>query len=406
MNEVLPYHLFAHQSGRYQTVEALGISEADCKAVEQFFFGQTNSREYLKSLQAEPGIIWRSFDGQVAITRVREGMKDQNGRTTLAFETALIPRQSAILAAKRLDQIALGEWRKTGDGISIGSEAAGDPGILHPSKVSDVTMSFQSEQRVVRSASGYSLRDVAKIVSSCIASPDFSLCFKSLNPSAPVTINLVWQESTEPEMAESRINSSIKRSAPPQPILAQRPVAGVSLIAAAVYIALGVQLLLFFMATRTSTVQTTDTTLSAQKYVGDRLDKMDQEFRAAISELRKSQDAAKSEMMKDFDDLKGLISTTEKEIDTLRTTVSAAATEINGLKASVSSASNGVDSLNKAFVSSSRDLAPLQSDVKRLNDAIVELKTILNEKFNALEKSVKEAPKSSPNVAPVQDNRR
>lgn len=215
MSKPFAYHVFAHDGSRYRTISAVGISELESKSLEQFFFGQTNDEDYLGSLESEPGVIWRNLNGRGALTRVRVGQNDSNGRETLRFETILFPGSQRAKASQKLDVLVLSSWefKEEGAFLSASGESAGE---VHPEKISDVSMAVRAGGRVVRRAADFSLTDVAKIVSSCGDSADFSLCFKSLNNTAPVIINLVSLEVPERNMNSSLIKplQTVPRQAP------------------------------------------------------------------------------------------------------------------------------------------------------------------------------------------------
>lgn len=207
MSKAFAYHIFAHDGGRYRTVSAVGISGAESKALEQFFFGQTNDESYLGSLEGEPGIIWRNLNGRGALTRVKNGQIDSNGRATLRFETILFPSSQRAKASQKLDALVLSSWEFKEEGAYLDSSNNTDSGEVHPDKISDVSMAVRDGERVVRRASDFSLTDIAKITSSCGHAAEFSLCFKSLNNTAPVTVNLVSLEVPERNMNTSQRKS-------------------------------------------------------------------------------------------------------------------------------------------------------------------------------------------------------
>ena len=207
MSKAFAYHIFAHDGSRYRTISAAGISELESKSLEQFFFGQTNDEAYLESLESEPGIIWRNLNGRGALTRVKNGQIDSNGRATLRFETILFPASQRAKASQKLDALVLSSWEFKEEGAFLTSSNDTAAGEVHPEKISDVSMAVRDGGRVVRRATDFSLTDVAKIVSSCGDGADFSLCFKSLNNTAPVTVNLVSLEVPERNMNTSQAKS-------------------------------------------------------------------------------------------------------------------------------------------------------------------------------------------------------
>jgi len=257
MNSTLPYHVFAHKDGRYQTVLAVGLSEGQAKSLEQFIFGQTNDPRYLSSLRDEPGVIWRPVEQATALTRVHQGANDPHGRATLRFETVLISAGSSPAGAQRLAEIVLGHWEASEQGASITLKSASASGPLHPDKISDVVLAVQRAERVIQPANSFSLRDVAKIVSTSIGHSEFSLCFKSLNRTAPVLVNLLSLEVPRAG-AQSPANSGRPRPLSKKEVVMpeKRVLSSQTPMAIAIYFALTVQILLFWRATNPSTTAT------------------------------------------------------------------------------------------------------------------------------------------------------
>lgn len=250
MSDSYPYHVFAHEGGRYQTVKSVGVTSAEGKILEQFFFGQTNNTDYLASLSAEPGIIWRVTDTQGALTRVRQGNNDLSGRMTLRFETILVPRAKGKAALQDFDAVVLANWEFGANGATVVPNPSFQPSKVHPDRVSDVVMAVRGGRRVTRRAATYSLRDVGKIISACWDATSFSLCFKSLNNAAPVDVNLLWVEASERDMPKTAA-APIRTATNRQRVEAGSHNAPTSnlLILAGVYVTLAIQILIFWSGT-------------------------------------------------------------------------------------------------------------------------------------------------------------
>lgn len=184
------YHVFEHMDGRYRTTASSpGVTAAERAAVEQFFFGQTNSASYLDSLAAQPGLIWRRPAERFLFTRVLRGEKDANGRDTLRFETLLLDLDQAKVIGGTLAPCLISSWEHVGDRIVVPSLANRPSVALHRDLISEVLTGIEAGRRIVRSAEDVSLNDVEKLVRLCVDRDDFSLCYRSLNGQAPVQIN-------------------------------------------------------------------------------------------------------------------------------------------------------------------------------------------------------------------------
>ena len=84
------WHVFGHDGSSYGTLsKSAGVSDALSQRLERFTWGQTNSAEYLDSLESEPAFWVEHLDNVTAITRVLAGEPDSAGRATLKFVTLL-----------------------------------------------------------------------------------------------------------------------------------------------------------------------------------------------------------------------------------------------------------------------------------------------------------------------------
>lgn len=186
------HHVFAHHEGRYQTIEASpGITNAERKTLEQFFFGQTNDDAYLSSLEAEPGLIWRTCGERLLLTRVLRGSQDASGRATLRFETIAASPASTKQVCGVLAAIVTARWKKRDGRVAIEQLREASSREIHADVVNEVVLAVRDGKRVSRASEGVSLRDVEKIVQSCAEQPGFSLCFRSLNRAVSAQVNLV-----------------------------------------------------------------------------------------------------------------------------------------------------------------------------------------------------------------------
>lgn len=285
MTNLFPYHLFAHQAGRYQTVQALGLSDRESKALEQFFFGQTNDPAYLSSLANDPGIIWRAVMGRLALTRVRQGAKDQEGRATLVFESIVLSTEQALAATLRFPELVLGNWTKSTDGVSVSAPPpSANAGDLHPEKVSELLLSIQDGQRVVRRADSFSLRDLGKIIARHAREDSFSVCYKSLNPTAPVTVNLVSLGVAEANMTDNRPSTTAKRPLGQQSLVTSNAESGsLGFPAIAIYIALIIQMVMFWMVARVPA--RTSSSDEMQTHILSRIEKSDTDQDKRLNDL-------------------------------------------------------------------------------------------------------------------------
>lgn len=182
------FHIFAHVSGRYQTADCSSeLEAAERRALEQFFFGQTDDRSFLENLIEEPGVIWRRVGSRYALTRVLPGQRDAHDRATLTFETILVDAAVANQVALSLEQVVKSPWERLGQSIYVELT----PASAHaPSSqiVSDALDAANAGNRFQCDARRVSLSEVGEIVRRGYADPDFSLCFKCLNHRAPVTV--------------------------------------------------------------------------------------------------------------------------------------------------------------------------------------------------------------------------
>ena len=175
----------------------------EVRSLEQFFFGQTNDAHYLRSLQAEPGVIWRRIGRRVALTRVTRGPADSNGRSTLRFTTLLEGNDRTALSRGLNGVIAAG-WQLSSEGAIVTASSTSEPLPLNADGISQIALAVRNGKRIVRSAERFSLRDVAALIESCADEQGFSLCFKSLNERAPTVVNLVSKDVSERMMSLPR----------------------------------------------------------------------------------------------------------------------------------------------------------------------------------------------------------
>lgn len=193
----LDYHLLAHRDGRYRTCEQTpGVTTAERAALEQLFFGQSNSADYLKSLQQEPGVIWRYVGQRVALTRVRRGKPDSHGRPTLEYESIVFPPTLAQRVAGSLSRIVLARWDRTERDCTI---QLPDPSPIERPDPRLLEL-IQSRPSTIVNAAAHTLSDVASVAAAFSLDSSFSLCFKALSDAAPVRLNFVAREksATEP----------------------------------------------------------------------------------------------------------------------------------------------------------------------------------------------------------------
>ena len=47
------YHIFSHDGTQYRTTRIGGVSSSEARALEQFFFGQSNDPAYFAGLEQE-----------------------------------------------------------------------------------------------------------------------------------------------------------------------------------------------------------------------------------------------------------------------------------------------------------------------------------------------------------------
>lgn len=200
MEHHFPCHVLAHHDGRYQTTVSHGITPNETKALEQFLFGQTNNAEYLESLQSQPGIIWRRVGNRFALTRVRKGDTDPDGRSTLIFETLLDTGTHSLLVQRACETV-LANWTFSKAGALVRYPSERPQLDLHPENLSEILLAVRNDKRVVRQAAMFSLRDVGKIIASCADDTSFSICFKSLNRQCPFRINLSSLKVSEKELS-------------------------------------------------------------------------------------------------------------------------------------------------------------------------------------------------------------
>jgi hypothetical protein len=86
-------HVFGSFRGYGTLARSPGLSSEDARFLEgsAYGFGQTDDRNYLKSLNSSPAFFTRPLrGGRRALTRVLEGERDDNGRPTLRMVTAVV----------------------------------------------------------------------------------------------------------------------------------------------------------------------------------------------------------------------------------------------------------------------------------------------------------------------------
>lgn len=211
MTERFSCHVFAHSEGRYQTVYAVGVATDEKRHLEQFFFGQSADQRYLDSLREQPGVIWRRIGSRISLTRVSLGDRDANDRTTLRFETLLAESTNTALRSQVAD-LCTGKWNFSDDGVAISVQGPSLSKSVNAGQISKIVLAARDGSRVVARADELSLEDASKIIQHAADIPGFSLCYKSLNRQAPVSVNIVALAVSETvKMKPKRSSASMTR---------------------------------------------------------------------------------------------------------------------------------------------------------------------------------------------------
>ncbi|MEW6249767.1 MAG: hypothetical protein AB1716_03910 [Planctomycetota bacterium] len=394
------HHVFAHKDGRYQTTGASPtVGRTHASLLEQYFFGQTNDPGYLSSLAATPGLIWRRIGDRYGLTRVLAGVPDANGRATLRFETLLIPAASAAALLTNLAPIVRAKWQERDQKMVVTGVGSPSPGELHPAVVSEALLALQSGSCAVLSAERVSLADVQTILKRCAHDPAFSLCYRSLNDRAPVSLNLTEAKATR-RAAAPRLSEPHMPTLPPVPSRASSAPGAFSLVVTFVLMLLVLAQTGLSIHLRALLNDLVDTETASQQAILDRVEARSQALIAtsegtarAVSDLQASvaqgqraneQTAQKlTELVQAPDPDGAEVKSSIAEVKQKTTAVKEHLEKLESRLAAMGPANQAAPGASPASTSDAKQLGSLTGTVK---GALVDL-TSIEKKLDALEKS-------------------